>query len=226
MRDGAEEVGVKRHGETREHGRRAGRDHHRHERGGQRGDLRGLRGEQVVDAEVARVKQDEHLAPSEGRRGQRARDGVGEEVDEAHGVELRGHADEHREPQEGIPRALLVEAVLPGDDAGHELQRHAEHRRGDRAHPDLIAEDPENHGEAHRDDDHDLILRERAELLELLRRLLRGLRSVLDLGRVHLEHEQRRHRQPDDGGNARRFEPREPRGRDDDAEGRGELQGQ
>jgi hypothetical protein len=42
MRDGTKQVGVERHGEAGQHGGCPRDDHHRHERRGQRGNLRGL----------------------------------------------------------------------------------------------------------------------------------------------------------------------------------------
>mmetsp|Transcript_23548 Transcript_23548/g.57688 ORF Transcript_23548/g.57688 Transcript_23548/m.57688 type:complete len:572 (+) Transcript_23548:67-1782(+) len=226
VRNGAKQVGVERHGQARQHGGRAGGDHHGHEGGGQRGHLRRLGGEQVVDDVVHGVQQHEDGLPPEVHGGERPRHAVAEERDEAQRVELRAHADEHGKPQQGVPRPLLLQAVLPADDSRDELQRHAEHGGSDRGHANGVAEDPQNHGQPHGGQHQRLVLRQRTHLLELGRSLLGGVGGVLDLRREQLEHDVRGHRQPHDGGHARRLEPHEPGRHDDHAEGGGELERQ
>ena len=94
---------------------------------------------------------------------------------------------------------------------------------GHGGHADLVSKNPQQHGQTHRRHDHLLVLRQRAELFQFFRRRDGRLRRVLDLGWHQLEHEQGRDGEADDGGHARGFEPRQPRGRDDDAEARREL---
>jgi len=225
VRDAAEEVGVESHGEADQYGRRAGSHHHRHERRGKRGDLRGLRREQVVNGKVATVEQKHDLRPRQVGRRQCAGDGGGEIIDETQGVELTRHTDQDGEPQQRIPSALFVQALGPGNDAGDELKGHPEHG-GDDGRDAKGLENPHEHRDAHRSDDHELILRQRTEFFQLCRRLRGSVGRALHLRWVQLVHQERGDEQTDDRRDARRLEPRDPRRSDDDAERSRELETQ
>lgn len=76
-----------------------------------------------------------------------------------------------------------------------------------RAHPNGITEDPEDDSQAHGGANHDLVLRQRAQRLQLGGSGGGGLRGVLDLGREEFVDQERGHGEAHNGGDARRLQP-------------------
>ena len=206
----SEQVRVERDGEGGKD-RRGSRADHRGQKGrAQRRELGGLGGEQVVQQEVRHVERDEHGGPAEVHGGEPGIDLGGESPDEAKLLELRGHCNENREPDQGVPSSLLVQQVLPGEDPAQHLQGDADHCRRGARHSDLVPEDPEQHGQQHRSRDHPLDLLHGPHLLDLLGSDLGRVGRVLYLRRIQLVHDVRGERQAREAWHDSCLEPGDP----------------
>mmetsp|Transcript_21176 Transcript_21176/g.50184 ORF Transcript_21176/g.50184 Transcript_21176/m.50184 type:complete len:542 (-) Transcript_21176:39-1664(-) len=202
------QVGVECEREHGKHRRHPGGDHHAEEGRAERGDVRRLRGEEVVHGHVDAVQQPEGGRPRQ-LRGVELRLGkVAQRADEAARAEGAGHADERAEEEERVPRAAHLRALGPGGDSQSDLSREADHRGGRRGHADLLAEDPEQHRAQHRADHEPLVAGERPQRRETVARVLARAGRRLDRGRVEVVHESGHHEHAGRGRHARGEQPR------------------
>mmetsp|Transcript_185 Transcript_185/g.792 ORF Transcript_185/g.792 Transcript_185/m.792 type:complete len:209 (-) Transcript_185:965-1591(-) len=146
--------------------------------------------------------------------------------DDSHGVQLPGHRDEHREPQKGVPRALLLQRLVPGDDVHDHQQGEADHRRESGRDPNLGPEYPHEHRDGKTGNHLELVPPNGPELLQLFRcddGRLRGLFHPWWIDQV--DHDRGR-QDPEDRRHTARDEPIHKRVREGDAHARGDLHAQ
>mmetsp|Transcript_6981 Transcript_6981/g.20410 ORF Transcript_6981/g.20410 Transcript_6981/m.20410 type:complete len:274 (-) Transcript_6981:971-1792(-) len=139
--------------------------------------------------EVVRVVVEQHddqegWLPGESPAPDNADDLLGEPRDQSELVQAPRHGDQGGEPGEGIPGPVLVQALLPADDPGHQEDGEPGERSGNGVDSVVGTKDPHGH-RGKQGDGHDfLVPAHGSELGELLLGLGWGLGAVLDLRRV------------------------------------------
>lgn len=208
VREATHEVGehAQQHGGC--HGRSASGDAHSQEGAVHGGDMRGGAGEQVVGQEVHNAQDDERSDP--GQAAHSAGHKGAEPGDEAQGVEVGGHHDQHGEPHQGVPCAFLVLDVVPGEDVGEEQEAQADESGDGGVEVDGAAGDPQSQDDEEHTDHELLAGLHGAHLGQLLLGKLGGLRGFFDLRRINDEDDDGDHDQTDQTGNERGDCPAEP----------------
>mmetsp|Transcript_46611 Transcript_46611/g.117993 ORF Transcript_46611/g.117993 Transcript_46611/m.117993 type:complete len:314 (+) Transcript_46611:138-1079(+) len=203
----AKEVGVEAERERGQHGRRARGHHHAQEGGVERAHMGGLAREKVMQDVVPDVQDAKRLHPAELHRGERGGHGAREPADDAERVELRAERDEDGEPHQRVPRALLLQRVVPGHHARGQQDDQADHGGQHRRDAELGAEDPQHHGDAQPAQHLLLRVLQPAHGRQLLRGLHGCLRGVLHAGRVDQVDQVGRQYDGDQARHARRNQP-------------------
>ena len=161
-------------------------------------------GEQVVGEEEDGDQQDSRR---DGRdAGKMAADQSRRPLDEAGLVEAVGHGDQCGEPDKSVPGLTVLGDALPIDNPRHQHQADDDqhHRRGV---DDSPAEDPQRKAKHDQQAEHHLAPRQRAQLVQLIRRPADDLAALPHLRRVEQPDHQRQDQQQ---RNASRGEAQEP----------------
>mmetsp|Transcript_15912 Transcript_15912/g.50004 ORF Transcript_15912/g.50004 Transcript_15912/m.50004 type:complete len:392 (-) Transcript_15912:206-1381(-) len=162
--------------------------------------------------EVRHVQHGHGAVPGEGHPAQPAGDRGGDVRNEAELLELPREPDEDGEPREGVPRALLIEAVRPRQHPGGEQEAEAKHARHRGGNANGGPTDPRHHQGEH-GAHYDLLGgRGWAHRIEGLGSLDGSVRGLLDLRREDLVDDVRHGNEGDDAGHAGGGEPGPPGG--------------
>mmetsp|Transcript_1502 Transcript_1502/g.4931 ORF Transcript_1502/g.4931 Transcript_1502/m.4931 type:complete len:281 (-) Transcript_1502:946-1788(-) len=158
---------------------------------------------EVVGVEVEGRDQAKRPLPRQAQSADDANDLAGEPGDETKLVQVGRHGDERSEPGQRVPRLVIGQALLPGDDPGDQENGEPGEGRGHGVDADRGPENPERHGDSEGSSSELLVRAHRPKLGELFLGLGRCIRGVFDLGRVeHVEQGRREQKaaQTRDGG--------------------------